>query len=63
MEVHFIMSKFTRNQKIEIIDKVIVDNQSVMGTTIEYGLLSDGLLFNLKKQIRNNMKICHLKKR
>lgn len=40
--------------KKEMIDKVLFDNQSVTSTAIEYGLSSDGMLFNWIKSYKEN---------
>lgn len=40
--------------KKEMIDKVLLDNQSVKSTAIEYGLSSDGMLFNWIKSYKEN---------
>ena len=40
--------------KNEIINKVIIDNQSVLSTAIEYSLPNDGLLFNWIKSYKDN---------
>ena len=40
--------------KEEVINKVLLDNQSVRSTAIEYGLSSDGMLFNWIKSYKEN---------
>lgn len=40
--------------KLEIINKVLVDGQSVTGTAIEFGLTSDGLLFSWISSYKEN---------
>ena len=41
-------------QKLEIINKVLIQKQSVKSTAIEYGLLSQGMLVNWIKSYREN---------
>lgn len=74
MDVHFIMAKLKREQRMEIyikncisflnyrvrlidkhgIDILRIDKQSLVGTTIEYVLSSDGILFNLIRSYKEN---------
>ena len=74
MEVHFIMAKLKREQRIEIyikncisflnyrvrlidkhgIDILRINKQSLVGTTIEYVLSSDGILFNWIRSYKEN---------
>lgn len=46
--------KFSKSQKEEIIQKVLVYNQSIVGTSIEYGLLSYGMLYSWIKSYKEN---------
>ena len=41
-------------QKLEIINKVLIEKQSVKSTAIEYGLLSHGMLVNWIKFYKEN---------
>lgn len=40
--------------KLEIINKVLIDRQSINSTAIEYGFSSDGILHNWIKSYKNN---------
>lgn len=45
---------YTPELKLEIINKVIINKQSVKSTAIEYGLSSDGMLINWIKSYKKN---------
>ena len=45
---------YSSSLKEEIINKVLLDNHSVSTTAIEYGLSSDGMLFNWIKTYKEN---------
>lgn len=49
--------------KLEIINKVLIDGQSIKSTAIEYGLTSDGLLNNWISSYKNNGYVIVEKKR
>ncbi len=45
---------YNQTQKKIIIDEVLLSNRSVMSTSIKYGLLSNGMLFNWIKLYKSN---------
>lgn len=45
---------YSKELKLEIINKVLIDGQSVTSTSIEYGLTSDGILPNWIKSYKEN---------
>ncbi len=45
---------YSKELKLEIINKVLIDGQSVRTVAVEYGLLSNGLLFNWIKSYKVN---------
>ncbi|MCJ8343653.1 MAG: transposase, partial [Cetobacterium sp.] len=45
---------YSHDLKIKIINKVLVDKQSITSTAIEYGLISDGILHNWIKSYKEN---------
>lgn len=49
--------------KLEILNKVLVDGHSIMSTAIEYGLSSDGILFNWISSYKENGYVIVEKKR
>ena len=49
--------------KLEIINKVLVDGHSIISTAIEYGLSSDGILFNWISSYKKNGCVIVEKKR
>ena len=49
--------------KSEILNKVLVDGHSIMSTAIEYGLSSDGILFNWISSYKENGYVIVEKKR
>ncbi|MEG0593011.1 MAG: hypothetical protein RR512_06825 [Coprobacillus sp.] len=47
-------TSFPSSLKLEIINKVLLDKQSTYSTSIEYGLTSNGILFNWIKSYKEN---------
>ncbi len=45
---------YSKELKLEIINKVLVDNQSIRATAIEYGLSSKGMLDNWIHSYKEN---------
>lgn len=45
---------YSSELKLEIINKVLIDKQSIISTAIEYGLTSSGILDNWLKSYREN---------
>lgn len=45
---------YSKELKQEIINKVLIDDQSVYSTAIEYGLTSNGMLYNWIKYYKEN---------
>ncbi|MCI5773238.1 MAG: hypothetical protein MR210_01630 [Erysipelotrichaceae bacterium] len=54
---------YTPELKLEIINKVLIDGQSARDTAIEFGLTSNGLLFNWISSYKNNGCVIVEKKR